>query len=248
MKVVGYCALHYGLDYLEYAIKSVIDYVDDFWVLYSPVGSHGHHADRPCPEREKDLYRAAARAAGHKLHWHSGAWPYEGAQRETIHQVAPDADVILVVDADEIWPADTVEKMLSHYEPHAPIHETYRYRLPMIHFWRSFYRAILHDPALPERVIVTKGRIDYTGFDNPRPICHMGYAQSPKIVEYKQLTHGHRSEWRRDDWFNRVFMANVQVNTHPVGSDYWNPEDVNPWDYLPDFMRQHPYADMAVIE
>ena len=79
---------------------------------------------------------------------------------------------------------------------------------------------------------------------------HFGYAQRPEIVEYKQLTHGHRSEWRRDcDWFHDRFMANAQRDCHPVGSQYWNPETVDPFALgLPEFMRAHPYAGMEVIE
>jgi hypothetical protein len=120
--------------------------------------------------------------------------------------------------------------------------------VPIIHFWRSFYRCVLHDPAFPERIIYPKATGGGTDtLPAQKPICHMGYAGRSEIVEFKQHTHGHHAEWRKDDWFNTVFMANAQTNCHPVGSEYWNPEPVNPWDYLPEFMRDHPYAEMSVI-
>lgn len=245
MKVISYTALHYGKEYLYYAIRSVIDHVDEHHVLYSPVGSHGSRTDRPCPDTRDELMAQATRAAGDKLRWHDGYWDYEGQQRDSITQYAPDADVILVVDADEIWHPLTVRGALSAVEANPQYKQ---WRVSMIHFWRSFSRAILHDPAYPTRVINTRsteGR--ETTLVPGMPICHMGYAQRPAIVEYKQHTHGHIGQWRKDDWFNTVFMTDAQSNCHPVGSEYWNPEPVDPADYMPAFMREHPYWNLPVI-
>lgn len=251
MKVISYTALHYSKDYLGYAIQSVIDAVDEHWILYTPVGSHGSRTDVPCPDTREELYQVAKDAAGSKLRWVESMWPYEGAQRDSIHQYVPDADAILVLDADEIWPEGLAKAALS-------VNERYYYypkrmRVGMIHYWRSFYRAVIHDPAFPERIIFPKAKNNDTIlFNEPgaKPIQHMGYAQRPETVEYKILTHGHRSEWRHDvDWFKDKFMANAQTDCHPVGSEYWNPETVDPFTLgLPEFMRNHPYAGMEVIE
>lgn len=254
MKTIAYTALLYGKDYLYYAIKSVIDYVDEYHVIYDVTGhgSHGHWTERECPDKRWELINQATNAAGDKLRWHdAGPFPHEGAQREAIHQYAPDADVILVLDADEIWPARTAALVRE-----APIgfgiEPCHSVRLPIVHFWRSFYRAILHDPAFPTRIIYPKVAggectVGFTNIGGSSAIAHMGYAQRSEIVEYKQHTHGHKGEWRKDDWFNTVFMANAQMNCHPVGSEYWNPEQVNPWDYMPEFMKTHPYAGLELI-
>lgn len=250
MKVIAYTALLYGKEYLYWAIRSVIDHVDEHHVLYSPVGSHGSRTDRPCPDTRAELVSEATRAAGDKLRWHDGYWDYEGQQRDSIYQYAPDADVILVVDADEVWGDGLAQFIIaaSQSEPRR------NWRIPMIHYWRSLHHAIVHDPAFPTRMIVKRwGDGDCslnpwnTRTDKPSVINHLGYAQRPEIVEYKQYTHGHRGEWRQDDWFNTVFMTNAQANCHPVGSEYWNPEPVDPADYMPAFMREHPYWDLPVI-
>ncbi len=258
MKVVSYTALHYGKDYLFWAIRSVIDYVDEHHILYAPVGSHGHRTQRSCPDTRAELYAEAERAAGTKLRWHEGLWAYEGEQRNSIHAYAPAADVILVVDADEVWSPDTAAAVIDFMS------SGYRrlLRIRMIHYWRSFYRAVVRDPAYPIRVIcpkVDKGEETFvygkvaspeSALANPRNsywINHFGYAQRSELVEYKQHTHGHRSEWRKDDWFNTVFMANAQTNCHPVGSEYWNPEPVNPLDYMPEWMSEHPYFNQEII-
>lgn len=257
MKIVGFTCLHYGVDYLEYAIRSVIDHVDEHWVVYSPIGSHGHRTDRPCPDTQEQLYAAAKRGAGDKLRWVSGEWSNEGAHRGMIHQLAPDADMILVVDADEVWGAhpaygNTLAEHAIHYAEFYKEHRTFR--VPIIHYWRSFSRCVLHDPAFPVRVVCPQrtggeGHIDPVGYHGAGVIHHFGYAQRPEIVEYKQYVHGHKGEWRRDvDWFNDVFMANRQTDCHPVGSEYWNPEPVNPLTYMPAWMSEHPYYNLQVIE
>lgn len=244
MKVIGYMALHYGLEYIQYAIRSVIDQVDEFWVLYTPFGSHGHVSSVRCPEDMNSLARAAYAAGNGKIRWCNGRWAREGEQRDYIHHLVPEADVILVVDADEIW-ADGAAEYAVHMAATQPERN---FRVPMIHFWRSFNRCVLYDPAWPVRVI------------NPHnasgektlllaPIAHFGYAQSPAMVAYKWQIHGHKNELRKDcDWFADKFMANAQTDCHPVGSVYWNPEPVNPADYLPDFMCEHPNWGKDVIE
>lgn len=260
MKTIAYTALHNGRDYLGYAIKSVIDYVDEYYVLYAAQGSHGHRTSVPCPDTREDLYTIAQAVAGDKLHWIDGDWRWEGQQRDSIMEHCPDADVIIVLDADEIWGDGLVPEIVRYAKDGHIRH----WRCRMVHYWRSFHRAIIHDPAYPERVIVPKypsGDRTFTGGrvashlppikvpENCYWISHMGYAQRPEIVQYKQAVHGHRNEWRSDvNWFQDKYMANAQHDCHPVGSDYWNPEPVNPLDYMPAFMAQHPYFDMEVIE
>lgn len=262
MKVIAYTALHYGSDYLGWAIRSVIDHIDEYHVLYSAQGSHGSRTDLVCPDTRETLYTIAENAAGDKLNWHDGDWTQEGQQRDSIFEYAPAADVIVVLDADEIWPSGLIRMILSCPPPIG----VDKYRLPMIHMWRSFWKGILHDPAYPVRIIypkwehgngetITLSEVTVASFngdyqEKTEPIVHLGYAQRPEIVQYKQHTHGHKGEWRKDvDWFNDVFMNNERTkDLHPVGSDYWNYELVYPLDYMPAFMVEHPYFTMATIE
>lgn len=244
MKVVAYTPLHYGLDYLSYAIRSVIDHVDKYYVFYSPIGSHGHRTDVQCPEKREDLLEAAYRAAGVKLEWYEGQWAYEGAQREEIFKLVSPDTLVIALDADEIWANGLLPCLIQSVQDN-PARSI---RVPIIHYWRSFYQCVLHDPAYPVRATLTSASGERT-LDTQLRINHFGYAQRPKIVGYKQLTHGHKGEWRKDvDWFNDVFMANRQVDCHPVGSEYWNPETINPLDYMPEFMVKHPYYWTEVIE
>lgn len=245
MKVAAYTALHYGREYLGWAIRSVIDVVDEYIVLYSPTGSHGTRTDRPCPETRDELYAIAKAAAGDKLRWIDGHnWRHEGQQRDAIYQHT-DADAILVLDADEIWNEALIVSALlaARYE------QARYYRAPMIHYWRSFYRAVVDDPAFPIRLILPKVR---HGEDTLRRlhensvINHFGYAQTPQIVEYKQHVHGHRGEWR-GNWYRDRFLVNSQVDCHPTSQNYWFPQRIDPMSYLPAWMATHPYFGLEVI-
>lgn len=245
MKIVAYSALAYGTEYLRWAIRSIIPFVDEYHVLYAAQGSYGHRTNEPCPDSRNDLLRIAREAAGHKLFWHDGEWHNEGQHRSAIHRVAPDADIIVSLDCDEIWQPGLIQQAIN-----AAVQGTVRrWRIPFRHYWRSFYRCVLHDPSYPERVYNTHFQDDVEQLDTPLAVNHMGYAIRPELMRWKWLIHGHKNELRKDcDWFQSRFMANAQQDCHPVGSQYWWPEQINPWDYLPKWMKLHPYANLDVIE
>jgi len=188
------------------------------------------------------------------LRWHFGNWQYEGQQRGAILDYAPDADVIIAVDSDEIYSEKLIENIIN-YGTSNDMKLKYL-RVPFIHYWRSFSRCVLHDPAFPVRVTIPNG-LTFTdgtiseGAWTPEwgVVNHMGYATTPAIMAYKWQIHGHKDELRHDvDWYKDVFMANRQYDCHPVGSEFWQPEDVNPLNYMPSWMQEHPFYGMKVIE
>lgn len=243
MKIIGFCALHYGATYLEASIKSVIDHVDAYYVAYSANGSHGTQINERCPETKADLLPIAIEAAGNKLHWYEGNWQYEGQQRDSIFIEASDADVIITVDSDEIYTANTWRMIEGEYD-----YAGRSIKIPFTHYWRSFHKAITYDVAAPDRVVFPHGNPTMhltAGLDVA--IQHFGYAQSVKIVDYKQKIHGHRAEWR-PEWFTTKFLANAQTDVHPCGKQWPIVNDVNPDELLPDFMKKHVNYHKALIE
>jgi len=239
MKTISVTALHYGLDYLADALLSVIDVVDEAWVLYTPVGSHGHRTNTPCPEHMADLYQVAQAAAGDKLRWYAGMWDYEGAQRDAIYQLAPDADVILTLDADEVWPAGLAAAAIAELQASGA-----RYgRMALIHFWRSFGRAMLDDAAAPIRIVNVHGEGETT---LQGKLLHFGYAQNSAVVQYKIETHGHKGEWRAEWWAER-WLPNAQRDVHPTGVDYWHPVAYDPTPLLTPSLMTHRYRMLEVI-
>lgn len=248
MKIIGFSALLYGADYLGYAIRSVAPSVDQWVVAYSPVGSHGHQADVICPEDETEL-RAIAEdacaASGVPLLWYSGRWQYEGQQRDSVFQMVPDADLVIVVDADEVWEPMAVQ---------AAIHQGWRMKarhglVRFQHFWRSF-GWVCHDPAMPVRIIRPEFANDTAYLDVPC-VNHFGYARKPADIWYKIQTHGHKSEWR-PEWYEQTFLPwrpgnGRNSDLHPTNRDFWTAE---PFDraQLPDVLHDHPYYGLEMIE
>jgi hypothetical protein len=246
-RVVGYMALHYGLDTLPYAVRGVLPYVDDFYFIHSMTPSHGHATSATPPDHPYELYEAAKAAAGDKFRWYSQlTYQHEGIQRDMIYQLAPDAEYIYVVDADEIWPDGLAAdlKAASMQEP-----DVREWGVSLIHHWRSFYRAVTDDYAAPTRFIARNGTPGLKRvFQGAKRLIHLGYAQDSKYVDYKVTCHGHKGEWRTDvDWLRDKWHANAQTDVHPVNVGYWNPVDVDPWAYMPAYMREHKYAEMGVI-
>lgn len=243
-KVIAYMALHYGASFMDAAIRSVVDEVDEFWFLYALKPSHGGGTHEICPDKRDDLKAIAYKAAGQKTRWVDGLWSYEGQQRNSIDEYAPNADVIIVVDSDEVF-ADGLAHEAINYGLATGCK---RMRLPFKHLWRTFKRGFEHDPAYPERVIFPKQNGETVTLPTDKRIWHFGYCQPSEIVRYKTSgIHGHQNEFRRDvDWFKDVFMANRQVDCHPVGSEWWDCEDID-LSQLPSVLEKHPMRYMDII-
>ena len=143
------------------------------------------------------------------------------------------------------------------------------WRLPFIHLWKDFYHAVLHDPAYPVRLINPRAAdgdatFDAVAYDAAKRelltrtvdyvpefrtcVVHCGYAINPELMRYKMTIHGHRAELRSDiDWYHERYMNPAAVrDLHPVGSEYWNAEMIDPFTYLPPFMAEHPRLSKAV--
>lgn len=239
-KIIAYTALLYGLPYFRSSIRSVIDYVDEFHVLYALAPSHGTVGYQPCPDHQERLLTVAQEAAGDKLRWHSNFWHNEGQQRDSIHAEAPDADLILIVDSDEIWLPDQVEKLIDTAK-NGSVRQYLSYEMP---FWRSFHRAIPVKLCAPTRAINTRNESGSQETDTF--FAHLGYAQPTPYIAYKQSIHGHRADWR-PDWYEQKWLPNAQEDVHPTNRNFWNVQEVNPLDYLPAWMADHPYFNLEVI-
>lgn len=245
---IGFVCLHYGSDYLAFSIKSIYDSVDKILVAYSEMPSHGHASTLKNPDSKHACY-AAAFAFGdpkNKIQWIEGKWGSEGAHRNIAFEMYPKADLISVVDADEIW----------HPEQFAAMQEwclkqpTRQFKTALRTPWRSF-NWICDDPMRPDRFFRLNqpmGSISYT----PNEIgmfYHFGYARKPEHIKYKLSCHGHKNELK-NNWFEEKFMAWSPTNNigdlHPTCKGFWHakPFDKN---LLPKIMREHPYWNLNII-
>lgn len=245
-RVAAIICLHFGRDFLPYAMRSVLDVVDEFYVMYSPVANHGVYKDGlTCPETRDELLEVAFSVAPDITRWFDCSnWRSEGEQFKAAWPHT-NADVIVKLDADELWPPGLLADAIG-YGIQQQVHEI---RVPLRHYWRSFYKAFTNDPAAPGRIYLREfatGETTYATDDTRHRIQHLGYALPANLMRYKWQTHGHSPEFRRDcDWFEDVYAANRQTDCHPIGSDSWMiAEDVVP----PPFMLEHHLAKLSLIE
>lgn len=242
--IVGYTMLHYGTDYLASALQSLAPYVDKHVILYSKTPTFGSSTDLPCPDSREDLRGIAERALGKKLAWHE-----DYAQNyTTVQRLYPNADLILEVDADEVWPVKLVAGVLRAWRNGNL--RAMKYRVSMQHFWRSF-NYVCKDTSWPIRVCVPKADSTVEGHIWDDTIHHFGYARSIDDMRYKMDTSAHKGEWRRGWWREKFSSWNPDSgpfeDLHPVNVNFWNAEKYDK-SALPDFMRDHPYFKIEVIE
>jgi hypothetical protein len=160
------------------------------------------------------------------------------------------ADLVVVVDYDEIWPQDILALFLSEVWEKGVARNNL---VNMIHFWRSFNWGC-PDQGWPVRIIDLRynNGTHYLPSELGR-VFHFGYAVTDQVMRYKWEIHGHKNEMR-PGWLTDIWPAwPPRDNCHPTngrneaGKPFWTPE---PFDKgkLPDFMRAHPFWELDKIE
>jgi hypothetical protein len=255
MKIHSLTILHYGKDYLSYALRSVYDSVNQLHIFYTPTPSHGHQTNIPPIETKEELMQAAyAYDPDNKIKWYDMLGVVdEGTQRDLALKTAEaaGAELVLVVDYDEIWPQSTLNNIFLDNWNKA---KHRNYLINMVHFWRSFSWAC-YDNGWPVRIIMPSNEDigDYYIPISRGKICHFGYATTDKVMNYKWQIHGHKNELR-PNWFSTYWSAWPPVeNCHPTNGrneqdePFWKPEPFGK-EQLPEFMKSHPFYNLEKIE
>jgi len=245
--IAAYMILHYGAQWLKYSLRSIVDEVDEIHISYTSVPSHSFHTDLKNPENEEELYLIAR---PFDVFWHNDSemkFVHEGFHREHATKLCADrgAEIILVIDADEIWSPSVLEDALNVVKDS----DYHSYRINMMHFWRSV-KWVCEDPACPTRFIKPGVQDSSEQYVSGR-VFHMGYAQTPEIINYKQSIHGHRGEWR-PGWFEEKFLAwkPGMNDVHPTcRENFWEPKPFVDTDSILEYLiGDHPYWGIDIIE
>jgi len=234
--------LHYGREWLWWAIRSVRDVVKETHVFYTETPTNSHFTNVPCPESREELKAIVAYSGAH---WHEYAGPpHEGPHVDYGRNYCYNkgADMVLRLDADEIWPA----RLLQYALQTAADNDAKDLRVPLQHYWRSV-DWVCRDDAMPVRITKPTGEGEVSLDYGHGLIHHFGYAQSPKITKYKWLIHGHLAELR-PGWWDERFMAwhPAQLDVHPTSKDYWNAAAFSK-SSIAHLIGDHPYFDMEFI-
>ena len=252
MKILAYTALHYGSEYLAWAIKSVELFVDEHHIFYTSHPSHGHRTNSTVPahETKEVLYNIASQFEHVVWHDEDRFWG-EGEQRDYCADFLANngADLILWVDADEIWDMDVLSDVLDF----ARDFEFRELRVHATHFWKGL-NWVCVDQCMPVRVIKPSGHGE--GFMPGMGFWHMGYAISQITMLYKWRIHGHKNEVRKGwypiyrDWEGP--QDTPKCGVHPTnecsddGKAFWVPEKFNRWD-IEHLIGDHPYFNDELV-
>lgn len=248
MRVHSYTIVHYGRDYLSYALRSVYHSVDQLHVIYTPHPSHGHNVDVVCPDSREDLLQAAfSYDPDNKIAWYDidHVW-HEGPQRDLAVRICQQdgAELVLVVDCDEVWHKEILDKAIAlAWEKNT----SRNWLINFVHFWRSF-DYVCKDNNWPVRIIDLR-QVEGTGYV-PREfgdIYHFGYAVRDEIMRYKWRIHGHKNEMR-PDWWHKWEQWPPAMDCHPTNDNNWWMPELFYKQTLPEFMREHQFYNLGRIE
>lgn len=243
-RLISYCPILYGCEYLKEAILSVEPYVEKIIMLYTPNPSYGYGTTMICPDSEEDL-RTIALNASPKVEWIKIEAYAENQHRGLIYKIAEagNYDGVLAFDADEVMGnlTDILPLCAASTKRHIGFSG-------YINFWRSFNYAC-YDGFTPIRYINLRN-VDAEGCDVvPATVYHFSTAQRMEIMRYKLEIHGHKSEIR-PNWLTEIYEAwtpenNIQ-DVHLVAHGIWN---AVPFDKetLPEILKQHPNYNLEVI-
>lgn len=242
IRVCGYMCLNYGKEFLKESLMSIVDYVDVFYIMYSPVGSYGHHANIPCPDTREELYEIAESVLGDKMVWHERTYHNEGEHRNEIYKFSDGYDLVVTIDSDEIFSDEIGNALIMAYKSKDRFHGLGGY----LNFFRSF-QYVCHDGFTPIRI---------TNLHNesgqgvvPCTVYHFSCCQSEEIMRYKLLIHGHKDEIR-PNWLEDIYLKWTPENNFPdlhvVAYSIWNATFFDK-STLPECLKNHKYYNLHIV-
>jgi len=245
-KVLGFLTIHYGVEYLEACLKSVYNHVDKMVVAYTRSPSHGFRTEQICPDTKEQIYKICLDVLGNKLIWdEADMYGYEALHRDVRYKYSGEYDLILTIDADEVYE----EKDLPNALEFALKGRERYYGLDgYINFFRSF-SWVCKDGFRPFRIENLHAPNQLQNINCPLRVYHFSVAQREEIMRYKYKIFGHSSEIK-PNWLDEIFYKWSPENNfgdlHPVSINLWN---AVPFDKttLPDILKQHPNYDKELI-
>lgn len=256
MRRIGCMAVHYGKEYLAWAVGALATVVDEVHVFYTKEPSFGFiDKSLVCPDTEEELEAEAKRFDLGRVRWHRVKAHSEQEHRTRMLEVARlrDAELVVIADADEIWSAGSLSVALNEVEK---ANRAGRWLARFHNFWRSWEWTVA-DAFRPVRIVDMRHPLDKDDYltteMQPMPVFHFGYAQSVETMRYKLSCHGHKAEFK-PGWFENVFLGwtpqGDHRDLHPCVNNLWTAESTWLPDllYLRGLMPDHPHRELAIIE
>lgn len=246
MRVLGFLTIHYGVEYLEASLLSIKNHVEKMVVSYSVNGSHGFRSSELCPDFEVDIFEICNQVLGDKLIWNrADGYHNEGAHRAVKYHYSDGYDLILTIDADEVFKEEDVPRALQYAYQHP---ERFYGIKGYVNFWRSFNYAC-YDGFRPIRIENLNSNSRAQNLECPLTIYHFSTAQSEPVMRYKYKVFGHSSEIK-ENWLDgthyRWTPDNNFADLHCVSIGLWNTESFDKTT-LPESLKNHANYNKELI-
>lgn len=245
MRTLGFLTIHYGREYLKESLLSIINHVDKVLVAYTETPSHGFSTTDICPDTKEEIKTICEQVLGDKLIWNENIYGAENQHRQMAHNYSEGYDLILTIDADEVFEPKEIQNALDY----AIKNDAQYYGIKgYINFWRSFNWAC-YDGFRPIRIENLHNKNGIQNHECPLTIYHFSTAQSEPVMRYKYKIFGHASEIKTD-WLNKTHYGWTPKNNfgdlHPVSINLWNAVPYAKHN-MPEFLKQHPNFNKELI-
>lgn len=238
-RVIGFLPIHYGVEYLPQCLMSIKAHVEKMHISYSRNPSHSFQSGEVCPDKEEDILKICQEVLGDKLIWDSThSFPNEASHREQRFKYADGMDIILSIDADEVFVGvpEAIEYAMSHPERHFGL-------TGYVNFWRNF-NWCNRDGFRPIRLEKIRSDNQLQNIECPMTVYHFSTCQREAVMRYKNKVFGHASEIR-PNWFEEVYLAwnpetNIPQHLHPVSLGVWGSAEPFDKNTLPEMLKNHP--------
>lgn len=242
--VIAYIPLHYGSDYLEAAIKAIEPCVDKIVIFYSRIPTFGRLTNAKNPDTPDMLHKIATNASDKVLFIEVTGINEEARHRNLIEEMADGYDLILAVDADEVWDTDSLKIALQQA---AQTDNRYIMISGFLHFWKSFNHVCI-DHWTPVRITNRRSENKTSQGTVNGKIYHFSLAQREEIIRYKWGgIHGHQDELR-PNWLEEIFFGwkEGMNDVHPTTYGIWNVQNFDKTT-MPPLLKNHPYYERETI-
>jgi len=233
MRVIGNLTIHYGVEYLKECLTSIKDHCEKVVVAYTPNPSHGFGTTDICPDSREVIERICSGVLGDKLIWDENVYNAENTHRRTVHNYSSGYDLILTIDADEVFKPEEITNALQ-FAYNNP--QRYYGIKGYVNFWRSFNHAC-YDGFRPIRIENLNNHNQEQNHECHLTIYHFSTAQSEPVMRYKYKIFGHASEIR-ENWLNDTYYGTTMTDLHPVSIGLWNAVEFDK-NTLPEFLKDH---------
>jgi hypothetical protein len=246
MRTLGFMTIHYGLEYLKESLTSIKDHVEGMVISYVHKPSHGFKTILNCPDKAEDIRKVCEEVLGNKLIWDEAEfYGAENIHRSVAKKYSQGFDLILTIDADEVFEPTEINNALNYAYTH---NERYYGINGYLNFWRCFDYVCL-DGFRPIRIENLNNHNSLQNLNCQLTIYHFSTAQSKAVMEYKYSCFGHANEIKAD-YLEKVFYKWTPENNfgdlHPVSINLWNAVQYDK-NKMPDFLKKHSNFDKILI-